>query len=131
MDSIFKLFAHSVVLKILYPVALAAIIYSGVSYFRIGSLEGKVESLQQEKAKCETQLSIYSAMVDGASDQIRLAEEQCRRLLEYERNKPVPKHNPNMDDDSDVDDLVRRLLGTTDPRGKTDAPGKSSGSKSP
>jgi hypothetical protein len=100
----------------------------GTLYIETHSLKSKMVNFQKENAGLKVQLSAYIAMTEGAADQIKLAEEQCRRLLQYEENKPKPR--PYSGDDNDLDDLIKRLL--SDPAGgAADAPGKSLSPASP
>lgn len=128
MDGIFKLLANSFLLKLIYPFLIVAVSYGISSYFRLGWLQSKVEKLQKANYELQVELSVCMNIVDGATGQIQLAEEQCRRLLKYVENQP--KARPSTDDDSDIDGLVDRLRGKT-PGTKNDANGKGPGSAAP
>ena len=129
MDGIFKLLANSFLLKLIYPILIVAVSYGTWGYFRIGWLESKVEALKEEHYQMQVHLANCLEVNDIATGQIKFAEEQCRRLIKYEENKP--KSKPSAPDDSDVDDLVDRLLGKTPAGAKTQPDGKGDGSKGP
>ena len=128
MQSLFGLLTNTLLLKFLYPVAIGAVVYGVTAYFRIGHMESKIDNLKKQNYALQVDLTNCLEVVDGATGQIRLAEEQCRRLLQYEQNKPQPR--PSAADDSDIDDLINRLLGQT-PGGKADAAGKGPGPARP
>jgi hypothetical protein len=94
---------------------------SGVLYLDNSRLKATTVDLQKANTALRAQISMYVIMVEGAADQIQLAEEQCRRLLQYEENKPKPRPASNGDDD--LDDIISRLRGF--PAGSsTNAPSK-------
>jgi hypothetical protein len=114
--------------------ALAIVVIVGLGgtcsalYIDTHRLKSKMVDFQKENAALKVQISTYIAMTEGAADQIKLAQEQCRRLMEYEENKPKPR--PYSGDDDDIDALVQRLL--DDPtRGPVNAPGKDTSPAAP
>lgn len=84
----------------------------------------KVEKLQNEVTKLETDnkrltewVTLYEGSPGAAAEQLKLLQEQYRRVKEHEKNKPKPADV----DDSDVDQsFLDRLFGNG-VRGKTDA----------
>jgi hypothetical protein len=130
MDGIFKLLANSFLLKLIYPFLIVAVGYGVSAYFRLGWLESKVVGLQEKNYELQVHLANCLEVNEIATGQIRFSEEQCRRLIKYVENQPKPK--PSTDDDSDLDDLVNRLLRGQTPGGtKTGTDGKSPGSSAP
>lgn len=125
MDFFFSLLKNKILLSILYPAFVLLLGWAGYSYVKIWTLESRAGELVKQNASLMSKLAAHETVSEDSLNAIKLIEQQCEERIKNATTQP--KLAPSRDDDSDIDDLVQRLLNQANPRSKVSPPSARSG----
>jgi hypothetical protein len=106
MDFFAQILKNKILLAILYPVAIAAVVSVLFLYSENKILKYENKKMAEEVLKLQSDKANLEESLKGAIENAENIEIQCKRIIDYEKNKPKTQHPDTDIDDKYIDDAL-------------------------